>query len=130
MKNFMSSTSRYEIAECGMRIKKSRQEAACSRQQTVRSNKDRFVLSEAINLRGLNKNKEGGGLIIGDRLKAWWGVLEDKNELAYSWQQGLHIVPDLSGYLAKRGLLAIYTYSPERFSLCTLWARASGASGW
>jgi len=60
-----------------------------------------------MNLRGLNNNKEGGGLIIRDRLKARWGVLEDKNELAYSCPQGLHIVPDLSGYLATRGLLAI-----------------------
>jgi hypothetical protein len=38
-----------------------------------------------------------------DRPKVEWGVLEDENELACSWHQGLHIDPDLSGFLAKRG---------------------------
>jgi hypothetical protein len=28
-------------------------------------------------------------------------VFDDKNELAFSWLQGLHIGPDLSGSLAK-----------------------------
>ena len=69
-----------------------------------------------MNLRGLNNNKEGGGLIIRDRLKARWGVLEDKNELAYSWHQGLHIGPDLSGSLATRGLLAISKTITTKFS--------------
>ena len=73
-------------------------------------------LRELINLRGLNNNKEGGRLIIRDRLKARWGVLEDENELAYSWHQGLHIGPDLSGFLATRGLLAISKTITTKFS--------------
>ena len=48
------------------------------------------------------------GLRIEGRLKAEWGVLDDKNELACSWLQVLHIGPDLSGTLACEGLLAIF----------------------
>ena len=74
------------------------------------------------NLRGLNNNKEGGGLIRGERLKVEWGVFEDKNELACSWHQGLHIGPDLSGSLAKRGLFAIsktITTKLSEYSVCS-----------
>jgi hypothetical protein len=69
-----------------------------------------FISASQTNLRGLNNNKEGGGLIIWDCLKVEWGVLGDKNELAYSCPQGLHIGPDLSGSLAREG----FWRSPKR----------------
>jgi hypothetical protein len=77
-----------------------RQETESSRQQAARKNRDRLILRELLNLRGL-QNKKDEGLRIEDRLIAEWGVLDAKNELACCWRQGLHIGPDLSGPLAK-----------------------------
>ena len=60
-----------------------------------------------------------------DRPKVEWGVLEDENELACSWHQGLHIGPDLSGSLAARGLLAIFKAIITKFSVYSV-----GSSEW